>query len=104
MRELKILDFENNKIRIFKDANGKQWFAGRDVSKAAGYSNSSVAMKSHCKEPVTYIPVEYPSGIYNTRIISLTDVHRLAISGKRPEALRFEQWMQDIGLIEYHEI
>ncbi len=104
MREIKPIHFEDDEIRVFEDDNGDNWFVGRDICNAIGYSNSRITLKQHCEEKPTYLSIKSSNGTFDTRVVSVIDMHRLLISSKRPKAKRLEQWMLKEGLVNYSSL
>ena len=84
----------------------KWYFVGKDIAAALGYSNTAKAISQHCKHPqkvlieVTSQNGMAASGVRKTQemtIIPESDVYRLIIKSKLPEADQFEEWvMEDV--------
>lgn len=99
----------SNKIQIFKNnefgqvrtliVDDKPYFVGKDVAEILGYSNSSKAVSTHCKNGIKTM-IEAPSQNGNvvktqTTIIPEGDLYRLIIKSKLPKAQKFEEWVMD---------
>lgn len=85
-------DFKGNSIRVV-EINGEPWFVGKDVGVALGYSNPQKALRDHCKraQDVGGERNAHPSGLDpQTKIIPESDVYRLIVRSKKPEAEAFE--------------
>lgn len=83
--------FEGNDVRVV-DVNGEPHFVGKDVALALGYSDTSQAIRNHCKGSVE---MTAPSGGGNQkmRVIPERDVYRLIMRSKLESAERFEEWV-----------
>lgn len=102
-----------NELQIFNNAefgeirtteiDGKIYFCGADVAKALGYTNTSKALKDHCKG-VTKCYTLTNGGMQQMSFISKGDIFRLAANSKLPDAERFESWIFDevLPTIETH--
>lgn len=94
MNELKI--FENpefGKVRTIEDG-GKFLFCGSDVARALGYSNPRDALRRHCKG-VVKCDTPTNGGLQQLSFISESDVYRLIVHSKLPDAEKFESWVFD---------
>lgn len=98
MNELKI--FENEAFGAVRvvDVNGEPWFAASDVARALGYANPQEATREHCKKvnKIAQSSESLPS--VNTppvyiNIIPESDVYRLIMRSKLPDAERFQDWV-----------
>ena len=87
--------FDDHDIRIV-DHDGNPWFVARDVAVTLGYRNVHDAITTHCKgSRKTRLPSK--GGNQEYTIIPESDVYRLVIRSKLPEAERFEKWvMEDV--------
>lgn len=79
--------------------NKEVYFIGIDIAKALGYSNASKAISTHCKNGVK-IMLEADAQNGNvvktqTTIIQESDLYRLIIKSKLPQALEFEKWLME---------
>ena len=84
----------------------KWYFVGRDIAEILGYSNPSKAVSQHCKHTQKVsIDVSSQNGTSHNKarktqemtIIPESDVYRLIIKSKLPEADQFEEWvMEDV--------
>ncbi|MBO1628223.1 phage antirepressor [Bacillus arachidis] len=94
MNELKKFShsmFGNLEILI-KD--GKEYFPATDVAKALGYSNPHKAIKDHCKsEGVNEALVPTNSGQQRKKFINESNLYRLIVKSKLPQADQFEKWV-----------
>lgn len=94
MNELKI--FENpefGKVRTIEDG-GKFLFCGSDVARALGYSNPRDALRRHCKG-VVKCDTPTNGGLQQLSFVSESDVYRLIVHSKLPDAEKFESWVFD---------
>ena len=94
MNELQL--FQNNqfgKIRTIK-VGEKDYFVGNDIARALGYDQPHKAVNQHCKGG-TFYTVLTNGGNQETKIIPESDVYRLIIKSKLPQAEEFEKWVFD---------
>lgn len=80
--------------------NEKEYFVGKDIAEALGYSNASKAVSTHCKHIVkAMIDIAHSQngnvGKTETSLISEGDVYRLIIKSKLPTAEKFEDWIME---------
>lgn len=77
---------------LIKD--GKEYFPATDVAKALGYSNPHKAIKDHCKsEGVNETLVPTNSGQQRKKFINESNLYRLIVKSKLPQAEQFEKWV-----------
>lgn len=84
-------------VRTMETADGKVMFCGADVAKALGYSNTSKAIKDHCRY-VTKCYIPHPQSAdkqIEMTFIPEGDIYRLITHSKLPNAERFEMWVFD---------
>ena len=80
-------------IRVIKD-NEKLFFCGSDVAKTLGYSNTTDALRRHCKGVVKYDTLT-KGGMQSLSFIGEGDLYRLIVNSKLPSAEEFEYWVFD---------
>ena len=68
-------------------------FVAKDVAELLQYSNTSDAISRHCKGSRETRPLQTPQGVQELRVISESDMLRLVIGSKMPEAELFEKWV-----------
>lgn len=93
--ETSIQIFENaqfGQIRTIIGENHKPLFVGNDVAKALGYSNPRKALSDHCKG-VTKRDTPTNSGIQSVSYIPESDIYRLIMRSKLPQAEQFQDWV-----------
>lgn len=91
-QELKIFDNPNfGEIRTIINEDGKLFFVASDVAKALGYAVPQKAVIDHCKH---CSKMEHPTnkGTY-INIIPESDVYRLTMKSKLPNAEQFQDWV-----------
>ena len=84
------------------EVNGKPYVVASDVAKVLGYTNTSKAIKDHCKW-VTKRYIPHPQNNNKTIEVNLIpegDIYRLIIKSKLPSAQKFEEWVMDEVLPE----
>lgn len=79
--------------------NEKWYFVGKDIAEALGYKDPSSTISKHCKH-VEKTTIEAPcqnGNVVKTQVslIPESDVYRLIIKSKLPEAEKFEEWVMD---------
>lgn len=90
--------FENKefgKVRVVI-IDGEPWFVGADVAKILNYADVSQAIRQNCKHAMKvdlYAKQGQSRGNSQVYIISESDVYRLVMRSKRPEAEKFEEWV-----------
>lgn len=99
VKENNIEVFENPLFGMIRtlEIDGKPYFIASDVTKALGYTNSSKAIKDHCRW-VTKRYVPHPQSAdkkIEVNIIPQGDVMRLAAKSELPGAEKFESWIFD---------
>lgn len=94
---------KNNSMQIFNnelfgkvrttEIEGKIYFAGKDIAEALGYSNASKAIKDHCKGVTKRYIVDITGLEQKMNVIPESDLYRLIIRSKLPQAEEFERWI-----------
>ncbi|MBE9387875.1 phage antirepressor [Vagococcus salmoninarum] len=93
---LQVFNFESNQIRTMLH-NGTPHFIGIDATKILGYKNSSKAIKDHCKNVKNGWANDSLGRQQEYKIIPESDIYRLIIKSKMPNAEKFEAWvMEDV--------
>ncbi len=88
--------FSNEKfgrVRIVMVDN-KPMFLANDVAKALGYSYPKNAIQDHCKG-VDILSTPTDGGIQKMKYIPESDVYRLVMRSKLPQAEQFQDWVCD---------
>ena len=75
--------------------NDKYYFVGKDIAEALGYKRPSDAIAQHCKHTVKHRIVDNTGFEQPMNIIPESDVYRLIIKSKLPEAEKFEEWVME---------
>ncbi|MCD8490651.1 MAG: hypothetical protein LRY51_01410, partial [Geovibrio sp.] len=79
-------------IRTMKDEKGEPWFVAKEVAVALGYTNPQKAIRDHCKGVnETFTPSK--GGNQLTKIIPESDLYRLILRSKLPQAEAFQDWV-----------
>lgn len=93
MNEIKVFsNFEFGTVRTTEIEN-KTFFVANDVAKALGYTNPSKATNDHCKNSTTLWGNDSLGRPAEFKIIPESDVYRLIVSSKLPNAEKFEHWV-----------
>lgn len=93
----KIQIFQNEqfgKVRIALNENNEALFCLADVAKALGYSNPAKAVIDHCKG-VTVLETPTQSGVQPIKYGKESEVYRLTMKSKLPNAEKFQDWVCD---------
>lgn len=98
MKEIQIFNNPQfGEIRVQQSENGEPLFCAVDVAKALGYSNPSKAVIDHCKGvTVLETPTTNQWGaevIQNIKYVKESDVYRLVMKSKAPNAEKFQDWV-----------
>lgn len=96
MHELMNFNFKGNAVTVITDENGEPWWVGPEVCRLLEYRETDKAIKRHCKYLKLLKPDVSsglglaPRGVY---IIPESDLFRLIIKSKMPDADSFERWV-----------
>lgn len=98
MNELKVFtNKELGEIRVLEIKN-EPWFAGKEIAKILGYSNSSDALKKHVDEEdkqviqkSQFATFEIPNR--GMTIINESGLYSLILNSKLPNAKKFKRWV-----------
>lgn len=82
---------EFGEIRTIK-INNEPYFVANDISKALGYSNPQKAIRDHCKG-VNEMETPTKGGVQSMKYIPESDVYRLIMRSKLPNAELFQDWV-----------
>ena len=94
MNELTVFKFNDVDVRTVT-INSEPWFVAKDVATILCYSDTSDAIKAHCKGSVKRLPLQTAGGMQEMRIIPESDLYRLIIKSNMPEAEKFEKWVME---------
>ncbi len=89
--------FRNNQfgeIRTLIDDSGNPWFVAREVAEALGYKNVNRDIQRHCKGG-TEMVLPSEGGNQKTKIIPESDMYRLILRSKLPQAEAFQDWVTE---------
>jgi phage anti-repressor protein len=93
--DLKVFESgEFGKVRVIMN-NGIPMFSAIDVAKSLGYSDSDQAIRIHCKKSDSIFVLHgngKPGGT-SMKFIPESDIFRLVMSSKLPEAEKFQDWV-----------
>ena len=78
------------------------WFVASDVAKVLGYNDLDQAIRKHCKMTKSY-PVESTGQVRYLKIIPESDVYRLIMRSKMPQAENFQDWVTTDILLSIHK-
>lgn len=93
MNEVKLFDFESNKIRTVMIDN-EPYFVGKDVAKVLGYAEPrSAVSKKVDDEDKGVAKIATPSGTQEMTVINESGVYSLVFSSKLPSAKKFKRWV-----------
>ncbi|EJF07626.1 prophage antirepressor [Thiovulum sp. ES] len=107
MNEIITKNFQDNNFRIFIIKN-KEFFFAKDTSSLLGYTNPQKAIRDHCKKVISFKDVfnmnesftldlsrELGNNWKQTKLIPESDVWRLIIKSRLPEAEKIEEWIME---------
>lgn len=95
MNEIQIFNSsEFGEIRTVEIDN-KPYFIASDVAKALGYSKPNNAISAHCKYTLKQGIATKQGNMSEMVVIPESDVYRLIIRSKLPQADKFERWVFD---------
>lgn len=81
------------KVRVL-EKDGQPWFAGKDVAKCLGYSNTKDAVSRHVDdEDKGVAKLDTPGGKQNMVIINESGLYSLILSSQLPDAKSFKRWI-----------
>lgn len=93
MNEVKLFDFENNKIRTVM-IDDEPYFVGKDVAKVLGYAEPrSAVSKKVDDEDRGVAKIATPSGTQEMTVINESGVYSLVFSSKLSSAKKFKRWV-----------
>ena len=79
-------------IRTLIKEDGEPWFVAKEVAVALGYKNSREAIIEHCKGGSEML-LPSKGGNQLTKIIPESDLYRLILRSKLPQAEAFQDWV-----------
>ncbi len=107
MQNIITKNFHDSSIRIFIFDN-KELFLAKDTAELLGYSNTKDAIIRHCKHAKSFeeifkgretLPLDLQPILGNswkqTKLIPESDVWRLIIKSRLPEAEKIEEWIME---------
>ncbi|EMJ9284087.1 TPA: phage antirepressor KilAC domain-containing protein [Clostridioides difficile] len=97
MNNLQIFEkLEFGQIRMV-EVDKKPYFVATDIAKCLGYANTSKAINDHCRWVTkSYIPhPQNENKILEVNTIPESDMYRLIVNSKLPNAEKFESWVFD---------
>lgn len=89
------LNFQSSQnVRIALDNKKQPWFMAKDVCNILGYENPRRTIDLHCKENgIQKIPTPTNGGLQNLSYINQSNLLRLIVKSRKPEAQKFEEWV-----------
>lgn len=95
MNNIQIFQNEQfGQVRIAMNESNEPLFCLSDVAKALGYSNPAKAVIDHCKG-VTVLETPTQSGVQPIKYGKESEVYRLTMKSKLPDAEKFQDWVCD---------
>ena len=93
MNNLQIFNNEKfGRVRIIMSDENKPMFLANDVAKSLGYIRTADAISAHCKG-VAVLPTPTDGGVQKVKYIPESDVYRLVMRSKLPQAEQFQDWV-----------
>lgn len=95
MNNIQIFNNEKfGRVRIIMSDENKPMFLANDVAKSLGYIRTADAISAHCKG-VAVLPTPTDGGVQKVKYIPESDVYRLVMRSKLPQAEQFQDWVCD---------
>ena len=95
MNNIQIFQNEQfGKVRIAMNESNEPLFCLADVAKALGYSRPADAVNQHCKG-VVILPTPTNGGVQDIKYGKESEVYRLTMKSKLPNAEKFQDWVCD---------
>lgn len=90
----KLAVFENEQFGEVRALliDGEPWFVAKDVATALGYADTDQAIRKNCKKAETY-PVESTGQVRHVVIIPESDIFRLIVRSRLPQAEQYQDWV-----------
>jgi prophage antirepressor-like protein len=100
--------FQSFKVRIILIDN-KEWFISKDIATLLGYSDTDGAIRKHSKKAISIgdlispanltglnlEEITTPNNYHKIKVIPESDVWRLIIKSRLPEAEKIEEWIME---------
>lgn len=94
MNNLQIFKNESfGEVRTIITDNNEILFCAKDVASSLGYSNTNKAVNDHCKKSVLIWGNDSLGRQQEVKFIPESDVYRLIVRSKLPQAEQFENWI-----------
>ena len=100
MNNIQIFNNEQfGRVRIIMSDENKPMFLANDVARSLGYAKPANAISTHCKGGTVLVtPVQNQYGtpvMQDVKYIPESDVYRLVMRSKLPQAEQFQDWVCD---------
>ena len=100
MNSIQIFNNEKfGRVRIIMSDENKPMFLANDVARSLGYAKPANAISTHCRGVTVLVtPVQNQYGtpvMQDVRYIPESDVYRLVMRSKLPQAEQFQDWVCD---------
>jgi prophage antirepressor-like protein len=92
--QISIFDFEAQQVRTVIIDNDI-WFVASDVTRILGYVNGKQAIIEHCKGVYKKYPLMTSGGMQELSIINESGIYKLVLASKKPEAIKFKEWVTE---------
>jgi prophage antirepressor-like protein len=100
MDQIQEFVFEGNGVRTTL-IEGEPWFVAKDVATILQYADTDYAIRTHCKK-AQIIKAGETSGLEIPNrgmfVIPESDIYRLIMRSKLPQAEKFETWVMEVVL------
>jgi anti-repressor protein len=98
--ENKIKEFMNEKFGNVRTLviDEKVMFVAKDIATSLGYANTNKAIKDHCKKALMTWGNDSLGRRQEFKVISKSDIYRLIVRSKLPDAEEFECWLFEVVL------
>jgi len=87
--------FEESEVRTATDDKGDIWFCAKDVFESLGitWSQRSGSLKSYQEKLIRPLYLQGQSGVAEVICISEPAVYKAIFSSRKPEAIKFADWV-----------
>ena len=92
--QISIFDFEAQQVRTVLIDN-EIWFVASDVTRILQYVNGKQAIIEHCKGVYKKYPLMTSGGMQELSIINESGIYKLVLASKKPEAIKFKEWVTE---------
>jgi prophage antirepressor-like protein len=96
MRELLVLQYNDEPVRLIKDDQGNPWWVAKDVCSALGIKDHIVAVRNLESDEVGVFDTPHPQSPLKTLAVNCINepgLYTLILRSNKPEAKAFKRWI-----------